>query len=49
MRHTNFDLQLSDSLLSILANRGGEMVRSIFSKTGGWNGIDALGYEELRS
>lgn len=40
---------LSDSLLSILANRGGELVRSIFSRTGGWHGSDVLGYEELRN
>ncbi len=30
--------QLSDSLLSILATRAGEMVRAIFGKSGGWEG-----------
>lgn len=38
---------LSDSLLSILANRGGEMVRNIFSRSSGWGGIEA--FEELRN
>lgn len=41
--------QLSDTLLSILATRAGQMVKSIFGKSGDWDGIDALGYEELRN
>jgi L-ornithine N5-oxygenase len=33
---------LSDTLLSILASRGGEMVRSIFEKPGKWDNKDVL-------
>lgn len=35
--------QLSDTLLSILASRGGEMVRSIFEKPAKWDSGDVLG------
>jgi L-ornithine N5-oxygenase len=38
---------LSDTLLSVLATRGGEVVRAIFEKSGKWNSADVLGgYEE---
>ncbi|KAF2828778.1 hypothetical protein CC86DRAFT_368914 [Ophiobolus disseminans] len=38
---------LSDTLLSVLASRGGEMVRSIFEKPGSWDSKDVLGgYED---
>ncbi|KAF1999999.1 L-ornithine 5-monooxygenase (L-ornithine N(5)-oxygenase) [Amniculicola lignicola CBS 123094] len=33
---------LSDTLLSILANRGGDMVRSIFEKGSKWDGADGV-------
>lgn len=36
-------LQLSDTLLSVLANRGGEMVRAIFEKPAKWDNADVLG------
>jgi len=40
-------LQLSDTLLSVLATRGGEMVRAIFEKPGSWDSKDVLGgYED---
>jgi L-ornithine N5-oxygenase len=39
--------QLSDTLLSVLATRGGEMVRAIFEKPSKWDSGDVLGgYEE---
>ncbi|KAF1921203.1 L-ornithine 5-monooxygenase (L-ornithine N(5)-oxygenase) [Ampelomyces quisqualis] len=34
---------LSDTLLSVLATRGGEMVRSVFEKPATWDGEDVLG------
>jgi len=38
---------LSDTLLSVLATRGGEMVRAIFEKPAKWDSSDVLGgYEE---
>jgi L-ornithine N5-oxygenase len=38
---------LSDTLLSVLATRGGEMVRAIFEQPAKWDGKDVLGgYEE---
>ncbi|CAO2658273.1 Nn.00g059960.m01.CDS01 [Neocucurbitaria sp. VM-36] len=38
---------LSDTLLSVLATRGGEMVRAIFEKQPKWDSADVLGgYEE---
>ncbi|KAH8732143.1 L-ornithine 5-monooxygenase (L-ornithine N(5)-oxygenase) [Phaeosphaeriaceae sp. PMI808] len=38
---------LSDTLLSVLATRGGEMVRAIFEKPTGWDRTEVLGgYEE---
>lgn len=40
---------LSDTLLSILATRGGEMVRSIFEKPAKWDHTDVLGGFEERS
>lgn len=40
--------QLSDTLLSVLATRGGQMVKSIFGRSGNWEKVDGLGYEELR-
>ncbi|KAF2644624.1 hypothetical protein P280DRAFT_175896 [Massarina eburnea CBS 473.64] len=40
---------LSDTLLSVLAARGGEMVQSIFGKSGQWGEhVNAMGYGELR-
>jgi L-ornithine N5-oxygenase len=40
-------MQLSDTLLSVLATRGGEMVRSVFEKPAKWDSADVLGgYEE---
>jgi L-ornithine N5-oxygenase len=40
---------LSDTLLSVLATRGGEMVRAIFEKPAKWDGAEVLGaYEERR-
>ncbi|KAL6703325.1 L-ornithine N(5)-monooxygenase [Coniothyrium glycines] len=40
---------LSDTLLSILATRGGEMVRAIFEKPAKWDRTDVLGGFEERS
>lgn len=40
---------LSDTLLSILATRGGEMVRSIFEKPASWDRTDVLGGFEERN
>jgi L-ornithine N5-oxygenase len=38
---------LSDTLLSVLATRGGEMVRAVFERPSKWDGTDVLGdYEE---
>lgn len=37
--------QLSDTLLSILANRGGQMVKSIFENSDKWDDAEVLGYE----
>jgi L-ornithine N5-oxygenase len=38
---------LSDTLLSVLATRGGEMVRAVFERPVKWDGADVLGgYEE---
>jgi L-ornithine N5-oxygenase len=34
---------LSDTLLSVLASRGGEMVRAIFEKPAKWDNTDVLG------
>lgn len=39
---------LSDTLLSVLATRGGEVVRSVFERPGKWNGGDVLGEYEGR-
>lgn len=41
---------MSDTLLSVLANRGGEMVRALFEKASAWDGADMLGgfEEEMR-
>ncbi|EAT90349.1 L-ornithine N(5)-monooxygenase [Parastagonospora nodorum] len=39
---------LSDTLLSVLATRGGEVVRSVFEKPGKWSGGDMLGGYEAR-
>ncbi|PSN67432.1 L-ornithine 5-monooxygenase (L-ornithine N(5)-oxygenase) [Corynespora cassiicola Philippines] len=39
---------LSDTLLSVLACRGGEMVRSLFENGAKWDGADALGLQQLR-
>lgn len=41
-------VQLSDTLLSVLATRGGEMVRSIFEKPAMWDSGDVLGGYEVR-
>jgi len=41
-------LQLSDTLLSVLATRGGEMVKSIFEKPATWDNGDVLGGYEVR-
>ncbi|KAF2262664.1 L-ornithine 5-monooxygenase (L-ornithine N(5)-oxygenase) [Lojkania enalia] len=38
---------LSDTLLSILATRGGQIVKSIFDKEGKWDGADGLKYDGL--
>jgi L-ornithine N5-oxygenase len=41
--------QLSDTLLSVLATRGGDMVRSVFERPGKWGREDVLdAYEEKR-
>jgi L-ornithine N5-oxygenase len=39
---------LSDTLLSVLATRGGEMVRGIFEKPAKWDNGDVLGGYEVR-
>ncbi|KAI4712062.1 L-ornithine N(5)-monooxygenase [Alternaria sp. Ai002NY15] len=39
---------LSDTLLSVLATRGGEMVRSIFERPATWDNGDVLGGYEMR-
>ncbi|KAF2712302.1 hypothetical protein K504DRAFT_201023 [Pleomassaria siparia CBS 279.74] len=39
---------LSDTLLSILAVRGGEIIRSVFENAPKWNRADVLTYEALR-
>lgn len=40
--------QLSDTLLSVLATRGGEMVRAIFEKPSSWDREHVLGGYEAR-
>lgn len=40
--------QLSDTLLSVLATRGGEMVRALFDRPSTWYGADVLGDLEAR-
>ncbi|KAF2019674.1 hypothetical protein BU24DRAFT_431388 [Aaosphaeria arxii CBS 175.79] len=39
---------LSDTLLSVLASRGGEIVKSIFEKGSKWEATNGISYEELR-
>jgi L-ornithine N5-oxygenase len=45
----NTVMQLSDTLLSVLATRGGEMVRAIFEKLGDRSREESLGAYESRA